>query len=146
VIIDATDVKVDSTGWVSCRGQVSLRDIPDGTSNTFMLGEKHITADVIGKVGDDGDGCVYDNTWPRYGVRLAGTQNGTDVGYYLHDQYDNCKGSHTPCYRTFGSWHPGRCQFAFADSHVRSVSNSTAIKTLEYLATRDDGQIIPPYD
>ena len=45
----------------------------------------------------------------------------------------------------FGSYHPGICQFVFADGHTVQVSNSINITTLGLLCTINDGQVIPNY-
>jgi len=46
----------------------------------------------------------------------------------------------------FGSYHPGICQFVFADGSVRGVKNSTPGTTLGLLANRSDRQVIPNLD
>ena len=46
----------------------------------------------------------------------------------------------------FGSWHPGVCQFGFADGSVRALRNSTSGTTLGMLANRKDGLAVTlPY-
>jgi prepilin-type N-terminal cleavage/methylation domain-containing protein/prepilin-type processing-associated H-X9-DG protein len=139
VIIDASNVVVVSGQWVSCQGRVSLSTIPDGTSNTFMLGEKHITLGAFFQTLDYGDGSVYDHYWGRYSTRCAGPADP------LHGQFDDCGGAPSQCYRGFGSWHAGLCQFAFADGHVQGVNNATDPNVLYLLAVRDDGMPIPSY-
>jgi prepilin-type processing-associated H-X9-DG protein len=139
VIIDAADVVVVNGKWVSCQGQVGLADIADGASNTFLLGEKHITPDGLFQVLDYGDGSVYDHYYGRYSTRVAGPANP------LHGQSDNCGGETANCYRSFGSWHAGICQFAFVDGHVQSLNNATDTNVLYLLAVRNDGMPIPPY-
>jgi prepilin-type processing-associated H-X9-DG protein len=42
----------------------------------------------------------------------------------------------------FGSWHPGICQFVFADGHVAAISTSTDINTIDRMAVRNDGLTI----
>ena len=46
----------------------------------------------------------------------------------------------------FGSYHPGICQFAFVDGHVRSIANNIDLVTLGLLADRADGKPIPDFD
>jgi prepilin-type processing-associated H-X9-DG protein len=56
-----------------------------------------------------------------------------------------CGGPALTCYISFGSWHPGICEFAFCDGHVKAVSTATDLVVLSRLAVRDDGQPIPDY-
>jgi Protein of unknown function (DUF1559) len=46
----------------------------------------------------------------------------------------------------FGSYHPGICQFVFADGSVHALSTATDVLALQYLADIRDGQVIPPYE
>ena len=45
--------------------------------------------------------------------------------------------------RIFGSYHAGICQFVFCDGSVHPLSNTTAPRTLQLLAVRNDGQLVP---
>ncbi len=42
----------------------------------------------------------------------------------------------------FGSWHPGVCNFVFADGSTRPVRNSVDTVLLGILCHRNDGQIV----
>jgi len=42
----------------------------------------------------------------------------------------------------FGSGHPGGANFAFADGHVRFLSNGTSLPTLQALSTRAGGEVV----
>ena len=46
---------------------------------------------------------------------------------------------------TFGSAHPGVCQFVFCDGSVKGLATKIDLITLTYLATRDGGEVIPDY-
>ena len=41
----------------------------------------------------------------------------------------------------FGSWHPGVCQFLFADGHVDAISTATDILAIDRMAVRNDGLV-----
>ena len=49
-----------------------------------------------------------------------------------------------PWHCRFGSYHPGICQFVFADGHVATISNTIDMPTLQALAVINDGQV-PTY-
>jgi len=108
---------------------VTFAMITDGLSNTFMLGEKHV------QVGDFGnlpmDFCIY-AAKPAWSVgRVAGIRN--PLAVTIRDPYNI----------QFGSWHTGVVQFVFCDGSVHALSTSISGTTLQYLANRIDGQVIP---
>ena len=47
--------------------------------------------------------------------------------------------------KAFGSWHTGICQFVFCDGSVKAIPTNININTLQLLAVRNDGQVIPDY-
>lgn len=107
---------------------VNLRDMTDGTSNTIMLGEKHIQ---LGKINDPiQDGMIFSGSEQQTYYRRTGATwplaNNNTIA--INSQ--------------FGSWHTGVCQFVLADGSVRGISVSIPGTTLGYLGTRDDGQVI----
>src|SRR5262245_5446384 len=112
--------------------KIRIADITDGTSNTFMIGEKHIQ---LGMLNDPiQDGMIYSGSEQQTYYRRAG------VSWPLAINPTVAVNSQ------FGSWHFGVCQFVFADGSVRGVKNSTPGTTLGFLANRSDGQVITNLD
>jgi prepilin-type N-terminal cleavage/methylation domain-containing protein/prepilin-type processing-associated H-X9-DG protein len=123
------------TSWQS---QTGLKDIADGTSQTFLVGEKHSVRSMWGQSGPSwGEGAIWNGDFPRNFSRIGG-----QTKWNLGQGPDDMVG---PWHCKFGSWHPGICQFLFADGHVVSLSNSTDMDTLQKLSCRNDGQVIPNY-
>jgi prepilin-type N-terminal cleavage/methylation domain-containing protein/prepilin-type processing-associated H-X9-DG protein len=110
----------------------TFASISDGTSNTLMIGEKHIQ---LGKLNDP----IQD------GVILSGSEQQT---YYRRagPSWPLAINPTVAANSQFGSWHTGVCQFVFADGSVRAVKNSTPGTTLGLLANASDGQPIPSLD
>jgi prepilin-type N-terminal cleavage/methylation domain-containing protein/prepilin-type processing-associated H-X9-DG protein len=110
-----------------------LQTIRDGTSNTFLIGEKHVRPDAFGRsaMGDEAyySGLSYDSAQrvagPSYRLALGPTDSNTS-----HQQ------------DIFGSTHIGYVNFAFCDGSVRSISTNIDGTNLGRLANRDDGQPI----
>jgi prepilin-type N-terminal cleavage/methylation domain-containing protein/prepilin-type processing-associated H-X9-DG protein len=115
---------------------IALTDITDGTSNTFLVGEKHAPLSKWGQSGPSfGEGSVYNGEFPRNFARIAGAPS-----FSLGQGPDDLAG---PWHCKFGSYHPGVCQFLFADGRVAALNNSTDLATLQALAVRNDGQAVP---
>jgi prepilin-type N-terminal cleavage/methylation domain-containing protein/prepilin-type processing-associated H-X9-DG protein len=129
----------DTTVLTAWKSNTDLQSITDGTSSTFLAGEKHVPVGMFGRLRV-GDGCIYDGSWTCFSGRIAGiedplAQSPTDVtpstgvvdGIYA---------------RKFGSYHTGVCQFVFCDGSVRAVRNTIDTATLRRLAVRNDGEVI----
>ncbi|MHB1423496.1 MAG: DUF1559 domain-containing protein [Gemmataceae bacterium] len=133
------NAQVNSSGQVtSSFSQTDLRDITDGTSQTFLVGEKHQVLSRFGQSGPIwGEGSIYNGDFPRNFSRIAG-QTLWNLGQGPNDDSG-------PFHCKFGSWHPGICQFLFADGHVVSLANSVDMTTLQILACRNDGLVPGQY-
>jgi prepilin-type N-terminal cleavage/methylation domain-containing protein/prepilin-type processing-associated H-X9-DG protein len=128
---------------------VGLTDIPDGSSNTFLFGERYhhdpeydrrqpVVADgrapmahigrwgfVAGPGGLMGNVTLHTAAPINYRVPPGGDLSTVDD-----------RGS------AFGSGHPGGANFAFADGSVRFLSESTPLPTLQALSTRAGGEVV----
>ncbi|HWB10296.1 MAG TPA: DUF1559 domain-containing protein [Pirellulales bacterium] len=117
---------------VTSTPQTRLRDFLDGTSHTFLIGEKHVPQSKFGQSGPSwGDGAIYNGDFPRNFSRIAGNPK-FNLGQGPYDLVG-------PWHCKFGSYHPTVCQFVFTDGHVSALSNDTDMDTLNRLAVRNDG-------
>lgn len=124
--------QVNNSVVVSSTPQTHFRDVTDGTSNTFLVGEKHVPLVKFGQSGPSwGDGAIFNGDFPRNFARLAGFPK-FDLGLGPDDL-------NGPWHCKFGSYHPGVCQFVFTDGHVRAIRTMVDMLTLNRLAVRDDG-------
>jgi hypothetical protein len=46
---------------------------------------------------------------------------------------------------SFGSWHPGICNFLLMDASVRGITVDTDTTTMGYLGNKSDGNAIPSF-
>lgn len=108
-----------------------IGDIADGTSNTIMLGEKHVP---LGLLNDPiVDGMIYSASEQQTYYRRAGASWPLAISNTVVASSQ------------FGSWHTGVCQFVFGDGSVHAISTSIPGSTLGLLANINDGQVIPNF-
>jgi prepilin-type N-terminal cleavage/methylation domain-containing protein len=117
----------------------TLASITDGTSNTFLVGEKHVPAGMLGRA-KVGDGPLYSGAWTCFAGRIAGIEDPLAQG---PNDVTPSGGVIDGIYaRKFGSWHTGVCQFVFCDGSVHAIRNNIDVLTLRRLAVRNDGEVI----
>lgn len=115
--------------------RIGHSDVTDGMSNTFLTGEMHIP---LGSLGESpGDAFIFNGdtffNFSRVGgptVPIITDKRSVDGNALV----------------SWGSWHPGVCNFAFADGSVRSINARLDTETLGRLCNRRDGvvtQIMP---
>jgi prepilin-type N-terminal cleavage/methylation domain-containing protein len=105
-----------------------IADITDGTSNTIMIGEKHIPKTNL--YDPNLDAIAYS----------AGIQN----SYHRRGGASwplAQSGLTTPINAQFGSWHTGIVLFAIGDGSVHGLQTSLPGTTLGYLANINDGNV-----
>jgi len=130
--------QVTNSQVVQTRPQTHLQDVTDGTSHTFLVGEKHVPITKYGQSGPSwGDGAIYNGDFPRNFSRIAGQPK-----FNLGQGPNDLSG---PWHCKFGSDHPGICQFLFTDGHVTALNTTTDMTVLNKLAVRNDGQVIDGY-
>ncbi|HEX3601466.1 MAG TPA: DUF1559 domain-containing protein [Lacipirellulaceae bacterium] len=114
--------------------QVRMKDITDGTSHTFLIGE--ISWDcgpqriwAIGSATSQGTGAVYSF---NYTVK--------NVMWPLNTAYRAAQGQPASIYEnndmSFGSLHNGGCFFAMCDGSVQFVQEEIALDVLKAFASR----------
>jgi hypothetical protein len=133
------------TRLVEWKGLIRLANITDGTSNTFLMGEKHVrwmNAAGTGRFvfGTADDRTVYSEQNHNNFRRFAGI--GSDGGIYSIARYVDSQSVQAVDNRKFGSRHPGVCQFVLCDGSVKAVRDNIDIDTLTRLANREDGLAI----
>ena len=134
---------------------LGLRDITDGTANTFLVGERdsqdpahgnHYAALWAGVLG-----TKQDKIHKAVGVLTTALFNASDIEEQLtinagaeggvahknntHDRYES-----------WSSQHPGGAQFVFADGSVHFVAETVNVETYQNLSNRQDGNPIGKFE
>jgi hypothetical protein len=112
--------------WLAGYRTLTFQSVPDGLSNTFFVGEKHIPNFSFGDRSAN-DSSVYNgdhgHSFKRAGVGAPLAKGPTGSGQ-------------------FGSYHADICQFVMGDGSVRAIAVSIDLTNLGRLANREDGQVI----
>lgn len=120
-------------GVIFCKGQLALSEIRDGTTNTYLLGEKLC------------DPEMYETCVPISGDH-DGLFAGTGTSNLRSSQYSvpmmDFSGHKDIRLGSFGSAHAGGCGMAMCDGSVQTISYSMDSETHERLCNRRDGQIV----
>lgn len=125
------------TGICFQRSAVAIRNVSDGTSNTYLVGERYLNSDHY-ETGDHGadnetwcTGANNDNY--RSAVELPRADQGGrgPNGEASRDDGDNI----------FGSAHPSTWHIAFCDGHVEALSYDIDLAVHRNNANRADGNV-----
>jgi prepilin-type N-terminal cleavage/methylation domain-containing protein/prepilin-type processing-associated H-X9-DG protein len=117
------------TGVIFSLSTVKLRDVTDGTSHTYVLGEKYLNADNYTNSAEGTDNNPtyggFDWDWQRWqGNGLVRDRKG------LSD------------WISFGGPHPAGANMAFCDGSVRHVKFSIDLTTHTNLCHKSDGNTL----
>ncbi|MEZ6091618.1 MAG: DUF1559 domain-containing protein [Pirellulaceae bacterium] len=110
--------------------RIRMASVTDGTSNTFLFGEKFVPIDRLNQFPEDSP--AYDGDHLPASCRLAGP--GLRLAHSPRDVLADMF--------SFGSWHPGGVHFALVDGSVRMFSATTDTKMLGALANRHDARVV----
>ena len=108
--------------------EVAMSDIRDGTSNTYLVGEKCLQADQY-FAGPNGDNETMYSGLDDDSVRTGCVGPWRDQSGYLGNWQ-------------FGSAHATTFQMVFCDGSVHAISYSINLTVHSNLSARNDGQVI----
>jgi len=127
-----------STGICFQHSEISVAQIRDGTSNTYLMGEKSIDPEhyLDGEDGGD-DWCMYQGQQDDNVRSVGWADSNYATGYYPLPPLPDRAGQND--YSGFGSAHAAGINMAFCDGSVRSISYSIETETHRRLGNRKDG-------
>jgi hypothetical protein len=131
-------------GVIGYRSETKLSQVGDGTSNTYMLGEKFLSPDMY-EVAEastrgygDNQGAWSGFEWDNHRVAWNNLSTFSPEDYQPRQDRP---GVDNPNIYAFGSAHPASFHMSMCDGSVQSVSYDIDRDTHRYLASRLDGQI-----
>jgi prepilin-type N-terminal cleavage/methylation domain-containing protein len=121
----------DSGPSITQNYEVRLTDITDGTSNTLIIGERsvHLPAPKVNSYRswirgqNGGSGATKNVTYPINSTDYNGSNNFNDI--------------------SFGSNHPGGCQFTLGDASVRFVTETINLPIYQAASSINSGEMAP---
>ena len=117
------------TGIHFVRSEIKMADITDGTSNTYMVGEKYVNSYYYFTGQDPGDDQSMFSGFNNDNSRSTDPECGLpsqDMPGYTNESL-------------WGSAHTDSFNMAFCDGSVRSINYSIDATTHRYLGNRHDG-------
>ncbi|MDO4628571.1 MAG: DUF1559 domain-containing protein [Planctomycetia bacterium] len=125
------DTDEDGRGLFFPASQLAAKDVYDGTSNTYLLGEKYLNPNTYTAGTEDGD----DNT-------MFGGKDKDFVRTAVQTPKQDRKGLGASSFSYgFGSPHAGALGMAMADGSVHRVSYTINLQVHQYLSNRMDEQV-----
>lgn len=133
------------TGVIYQRSEVSGKHITDGTSNTYMVGEKALTTTNYETGSDQGDNETWCTGFNNDNFRVTALANPPASGALtaltpLPDAPSYPTG--IPGERAYGSAHSGGVNMAFCDGSIRSVSFNVDWQVHRDLGDLADGNAV----
>jgi prepilin-type N-terminal cleavage/methylation domain-containing protein/prepilin-type processing-associated H-X9-DG protein len=134
----------NNTDWY-----VKMTAIPDGTSNTVLVGEVTESAlDVNDRNHQVSSRFPQGNNFPNWaGGNFDGNCHGQRMGSCFRVMAQNFqlnRRTGTQSSQSFGSQHSGGANFLLTDGSVRFISDTIAINTYTALGTRTGGEAVSP--
>jgi prepilin-type N-terminal cleavage/methylation domain-containing protein len=131
---DTQGKKPEFDGIIYGRSKISLRQVVDGASHTYIVGEKHLHPQK------------YD----------SGVDPGDSENMYFGFNDDTCRSAHVrplfdldhaeQAWYFFGSAHPTSFHMAFADGSVHEMAYDIYLQVHRGLASRDGEEVLNPSD
>jgi prepilin-type N-terminal cleavage/methylation domain-containing protein/prepilin-type processing-associated H-X9-DG protein len=140
---------------------IRLADVTDGTSNTFLFGERsHLDAEFDRLAFTTGSAFYplgIQGQWAGVFATSGGSlpqhllSTPVPINYRVPagisvEVFQVPSGPHSNRLCAFGSGHPSGANFAFADGSVRFLSESIPLETLQALSTCAGGEVVSAND
>jgi prepilin-type N-terminal cleavage/methylation domain-containing protein len=123
------------------RSTVNLRQVTDGSANTYLIGEKHIFYDAYLTGADFGDNETWCTGFNNDNYRVTGRLQAGSILEALPLQ-DSTRNPDAPQVLRFGSTHVGGVNMSLCDASVRTISFDIDWQVHRDLGNREDGNSV----
>jgi hypothetical protein len=133
----------DTGGLFYQCSEVPIADVRDGTSRTYLIGEKYVNPDwyISAKTASNYDDNSAFTGFVNDSLRAVSDDPYASVPTYMPMQDTPGYGGQW-AFGSFGSAHAGITQFVFCDGSVRGISYDINVFLHYRLAHRKDGEVI----
>jgi len=143
IFLNTSTQVVDPDGIFHYNSRVRIPDITDGTTNTFLLGERHYL-DTYWSACTATPHEFYMRWWT--GGAFSGRNTIDMLNWTIPADAQTASAAQKSDYvnralLNYRSLHTGGANFAMADGSVRFVSESTPLDVLKALQTRPKGEV-----
>jgi prepilin-type processing-associated H-X9-DG protein len=124
-----------------------IRDAADGTSNTYLIGERHIFDPVMDS-SPAADDVITDWGWTWFAAQAdCFFATGTPINFRLPANFDTLDGAtqqrlFDDRFNALGSGHTGGAQVVFADGSVHFISENISNVIHVALGSRKGGEVV----
>jgi prepilin-type N-terminal cleavage/methylation domain-containing protein/prepilin-type processing-associated H-X9-DG protein len=146
--VDQSKPEHYQTGVIHYRSKIMTKDVADGLSKTYLIGEKFLSPDGYEQLLPGGPGMFGDNQgvwsgfeWDHH--RVAWNPLSTNQQADFQPRQDQA-GIDNPGWLAFGSAHAGGLNMVMCDGSVQTVSYDIDPIAHRYQANRLDGQAVSP--
>lgn len=140
------------TGIMYYRSKLRISQVKDGTSKTYLVGEKWMPANgYAGTSSSSAPGFTYGDNQSMYtgyewdNHRVAWNPRSVNNQAFFQPAQDRAGIANLRAEPRFGSAHAGGFQMVFVDNSVHDISYSINADSHRYLANRRDGQTITEF-
>lgn len=126
------------------RSEIGYRQISDGSSNTYLIGEKHIYIDDYLTGEDRGDNETWCTGFNNDNYRTTGRRDGGAIVEAVPIP-DGTPNPDEDVYR-FGSPHAGGVNMSFCDGSVKTISYDIDWQVHRDFGNREDGNVVSTED
>jgi len=126
----------DYNGLCFIRSETRIAQVTDGTSNTYLIGEKFLRVESGVGAGGSPTYSQGDNETIFTGFNKDYQRSG-----FYRPRQDRIGLTGVPLASTFGSAHPGIMNMSMCDGSVKSINFDIDPVTHRLLAIRDDGRV-----
>src|SRR5262249_50987680 len=130
--------------------RIRIADITDGTSHTFLLGERYHWDPEFDRI-NVGTAIARAGSWGPWAWVGSGAMGSIMLGTHVPINYrvpPSAPVGDLPTiydrFGAFGSGHPGGANCAFADGSVRFLSDRIDLATPQALSTRAGAEVVTP--